>query len=434
MRGHITRSAVLALTVTLALLSGHAATRAALDAAAETGSGTGVLTLATPSTSPEESASMTVPDAADQRAVVVPAGLSSNSRGWSPAPGGAVVRGDHAVRAELVDAYSLAVLLAPKSCHLSLSLLAAIGQVESGNLAGHEIDIRNRAVPGVLGPVLDGTGTAAVPDSDNGRWDGHKDWDRALGPMQLLPATWREVGLDADGDGVRDPQNVYDSAGAAMVYLCADGRDLSTPAGLSDAVWSYNHSRAYVRLVMAWKTAYDAADITGVSWEPAPGTWQVTADPFEQPIPDDSAQALRAPRTFSTTPTRTTRPTEPSPAPARPSKSIASAATPSTGSVSAKPSVTPTDSPSATATVSPSVESPSVDPTCPTPSTTPTGTPTAEPTVVPTADPSADPTAEPTAEPDPCAPSTEPIPTEPTGPSAPVSSVTASPSSTPTAR
>ena len=79
--------------------------------------------------------------------------------------------------------------------------------------------------------------------------------------MQIIPASWRVVGIDMDGDGVRDPQNVYDSAGAAMVYLCADGRDLSTAAGLKQAILSYNQSDAYLRAVLAWKSVFDNADL-----------------------------------------------------------------------------------------------------------------------------------------------------------------------------
>ena len=168
---------------------------------------------------------MTVPG--PEKALVVQAALSSNTRGWARGSG-AVPDAEQGIRPELVDAYTLAVALAPTECHLSLSLLAAIGQVESGNLAGQRIDAQHRVVPGVLGPVLNGSEYAAIPDTDNGRWDGHRTWDRALGPLQLLPASWRVAGMDADGDGRRDPQNVYDAAGAAMVYLCDGGRDLGT--------------------------------------------------------------------------------------------------------------------------------------------------------------------------------------------------------------
>ena len=137
--------------------------------------------------------------------------------------------------------------------------------------------------PGVLGPVLDGSDYAAIPDTDNGRWDGHRTWDRALGPLQLLPASWRVAGMDADGDGRRDPQNVYDAAGAAMVYLCDGGRDLGTRKGLEEAVLAYNHSRDYLRLVLAWKTVFDTADVTGLGSTPPLGAWAAQSILAPQP-------------------------------------------------------------------------------------------------------------------------------------------------------
>jgi hypothetical protein len=158
----------------------------------------------------------------------------------------------------VLDAYRLAALVAPKSCHLDVSLLAAIGQVESGNLAGRRLDAEHRPVEPVLGPVLDGSGgVAAIPDTDGGQWDDHTTWDRAVGPMQFIPSTWRLAGVDLDADGERHPQDIEDAAGAAMVYLCVGGTDLSTDQGLRRAIFAYNHSSAYVRLVLAWKAAFD---------------------------------------------------------------------------------------------------------------------------------------------------------------------------------
>ena len=213
---------------------------------------------------------MTVPD--HEAPLVVQAALSSNTRGWTHGSG-AMPAADQGLRPELVDAYTLAVALAPTDCHLSLSLLAAIGQVESGNLAGQRIDSRHRVVPAVLGPVLDGSTYAEIPDTDGGKWDGNQTWDRALGPMQLLPASWRVAGMDTDGDGLRDPQSVYDAAGAAMVYLCDGGRDLGTREGLEEAVLAYNHSQAYLEHVLAWKTVFDTADVTGLGATPTLGAW-----------------------------------------------------------------------------------------------------------------------------------------------------------------
>ena len=279
--GRKTKSAVLALSVLLVVLGGQAV-RAS--------------NAPEPPDSPKatlQQASVTVPG--PEKALVVQAALSSNTRGWTHGSG-AVPDAGQGLRPELVDAYTLAVALAPTECHLSLSVLAAIGQVESGNLAGQRIDAQHRVVPGVLGPVLDGSDYAAVPDTDNGRWDGHRTWDRALGPLQLLPESWRVAGMDADGDGHRDPQNVYDAAGAAMVYLCDGGRDLGTRKGLEEAVLAYNHSRDYLRLVLAWKTVFDTADVTGLGSTPPLGAWAVQSILAPQPskAADESTSEARA--------------------------------------------------------------------------------------------------------------------------------------------
>lgn len=103
------------------------------------------------------------------------------------------------VSAVLLRAYRAAVDGAPRACHLPVSLLAAIGQVESGSLVGRPLDDEHRT--SILGPELDGMDFAAVADTDHGRWDGDTTWDRAVGPMQFLPGTWLQYGVDGDGDG-----------------------------------------------------------------------------------------------------------------------------------------------------------------------------------------------------------------------------------------
>ena len=70
----------------------------------------------------------------------------------------------------------------------------------------------------------------------------------AVGPMQFLPATWRAYGVDADGDGHADVRSLTDAVFGAAHYLCANGG--GDPATLSSALWHYNHSNAYVALVL----------------------------------------------------------------------------------------------------------------------------------------------------------------------------------------
>ncbi len=161
--------------------------------------------------------------------------------------------GAGAVPYALVNAYDRAVLAAPTECHLTVSLLSAIGEVESGNLAGRTVDARNRVTPAVFGPLPRRGAAHGLRDTDDGLWDESSRWDRGVGPMMLIPSAWRTVAVDLDGDSLRDPQDVYDAAGAAMAHLCKDGRDLSTPAGLREAVLGYHDSPEFLRSVLTWE-------------------------------------------------------------------------------------------------------------------------------------------------------------------------------------
>src|SRR3954452_8840412 len=164
----------------------------------------------------------------------------------------------NAVRVDIADvllrAYRSAADGAPASCHVPVSLLAAIGQVESGSLVGRPLDAEHRT--SVLGPVLNGNGFAAIPDTDHGKWDGNAVWDRAVGPMQFIPGTWRIFGADGDGGGVANPQDVEDAAAGTAAYLCYGGRDLAGPADVRAAILSYNHSEAYLQLVATYQQRY----------------------------------------------------------------------------------------------------------------------------------------------------------------------------------
>jgi membrane-bound lytic murein transglycosylase B len=159
----------------------------------------------------------------------------------------------------VLDAYQHAADVtnaAQPGCHIPVSLLAAIGRVESGHASGGRVDANGTSVQPILGPMLNGAGVAAIGDSDNGVFDGSATWDRAVGPMQFIPSTWRGWASDGNGDGRADPHNVYDASLASARYLCAGGRDLSSPGGLDAAILSYNHSSTYLHLVRAWMNAY----------------------------------------------------------------------------------------------------------------------------------------------------------------------------------
>ena len=82
--------------------------------------------------------------------------------------------------------------------------------------------------------------------------------------MQFIPSTWSVVGVDADGDGERNPQDIDDAALATAVYLCSGKDDLGTTEGQRASVYRYNHSQAYVDLVLSIMNAYLAGDFTSV--------------------------------------------------------------------------------------------------------------------------------------------------------------------------
>jgi hypothetical protein len=68
----------------------------------------------------------------------------------------------------------------------------------------------------------------------------------AVGWMQFMPATWATYGVDANGDGVKDPFNPVDAIFAAARYLRAAGGDQD----IRRAVFAYNHADWYVDMVM----------------------------------------------------------------------------------------------------------------------------------------------------------------------------------------
>jgi membrane-bound lytic murein transglycosylase B len=138
------------------------------------------------------------------------------------------------------------------SCGLSWNTLAAVGWVEShnGELHGRTLSATGEVTPSLYGVALDGKGYALIPDSDGGAIDGDKTGDRAVGPMQFLPDSWRNWHTDANGDGVEDVQNIFDSSMAAGHYLCRAGKNLDTMSGWKTAILAYNSSNAYLQDVI----------------------------------------------------------------------------------------------------------------------------------------------------------------------------------------
>jgi hypothetical protein len=191
---------------------------------------------------------------------------------------------------------------ADESCRLPWNLVAAIGRVESnhGRTGGNALDDEGVAKPGIYGVPLDGKGgNAKITDSDGGKLDKNTVLDRAVGPMQFIPSTWATVGVDSDNDGKKNPQDIDDAATAAGIYLCAGEGDVSQRKGAAEAVKRYNHSDAYVDLVLRISEAYAKGDFTQ-SPNGAPASSVLTSQSLDQTFtPQQRAKATKAEREAS---------------------------------------------------------------------------------------------------------------------------------------
>lgn len=159
-----------------------------------------------------------------------------------------------------VAAYWQAAKTSP--CQIPWWVLAGVGRVESGHgtAQGSSVKADGDTTVAILGIPLDGRpGTAAIHDSDGGRLDHDPLWDRAVGPMQFLPGTWNYFSNDANADGVSNPHNLYDAAGAAARLLCLGRGDLLTEADFHGALLSYNNSIPYGNQVLGYAHRYQAA-------------------------------------------------------------------------------------------------------------------------------------------------------------------------------
>jgi membrane-bound lytic murein transglycosylase B len=208
------------------------------------------------------------------------------------------------VLAAYVNAAQLTASTDPQ-CKLDWQTLAGIGFIESDNARSGGSASPNWdgvASPPIFGPLLDGKhGTARVPDTDRAVIDGNTTWVRAIGPMQIMPATWAIYAADGNGDGIRNPQDIDDASLAAAHYLCAASIGLNRPRNLIRALYSYNHSYRYVESVLTAIASYlqiNPAKL-GINGLPTHGR---QLPPFEIVLPG-------APSTSSPTPPATPPPT-----------------------------------------------------------------------------------------------------------------------------
>jgi membrane-bound lytic murein transglycosylase B len=74
----------------------------------------------------------------------------------------------------------------------------------------------------------------------------------AMGPMQFLPSTWAQYGVDGNGDGEANIMDPEDAIPAAASYLVVGG----APDDWYAALYTYNRAGWYVRKVLGVADAY----------------------------------------------------------------------------------------------------------------------------------------------------------------------------------
>jgi hypothetical protein len=159
--------------------------------------------------------------------------------------------------------------VAAPACGVSWNLLAGIGRIESMHANGGATDARGTATNPIYGPALDGSlpGNEVIIQSNQ---ENRVSYARAMGPMQFLPGTWARYAADGDGDGIPDPQNLFDATLAAARYLCSGGLNLRDPSQVMAAILRYNNSMSYAQNVLGWAAAY-ATGVVPVDLPPITG-------------------------------------------------------------------------------------------------------------------------------------------------------------------
>lgn len=159
-----------------------------------------------------------------------------------------------------LEAYGYAAAVMGRSkpeCGIRWTTLAGIASVESqhGSHGGSHLADDGTVSPPIRGLALDGSpGRARILDA--GSTDADPIYVRAMGPFQFIPETWQRWGVDANGDGKSDPDNIDDASLTAARYLCAMGGDLTAAPGWQQALMTYNQSTSYMNTVRYRAAAY----------------------------------------------------------------------------------------------------------------------------------------------------------------------------------
>lgn len=181
-------------------------------------------------------------------------------------------------RVVIVSAILVFALLLPLVA-MGLLLALAADQPSPSDLALEDIPHELIAVYETAAATcegLDWTILAAIHKVETGFGTGAATSSAgAQGPMQFMPPTFAAYGLDGDGDGRIEINDVDDAIFSAANLLCANGA--GDPARLASAIWNYNHSQAYVNEVLTLASSY------GVISPPNGAAYAAAADLLRNP-------------------------------------------------------------------------------------------------------------------------------------------------------
>jgi hypothetical protein len=139
--------------------------------------------------------------------------------------GGAAYEASARARSEIPPEYLNLYMEAAARYGLDWSILAGVGKVECNH------------------------GRAPDPSCTN---EGATNSAGAGGPAQFIDSTWRQYGVDGNGDGVIDRWNPADAIFSMANYLHASG----APGDYKKAIFAYNHAGWYVEEVEHWASLY----------------------------------------------------------------------------------------------------------------------------------------------------------------------------------
>ena len=115
-----------------------------------------------------------------------------------------------------------------------------------------------RLCPGLRWTLLAAVGQV---ESRHGRNNGPSSAG-AIGPMQFMPATFAQYGVDGDGDGAANPWSPADAIDTAAIYLCRNGGG-GDAASVQRALLRYNNAQWYVDLVLGVEADLVASGLAG---------------------------------------------------------------------------------------------------------------------------------------------------------------------------